>query len=737
MSHSHRFFATAARGTEAILADELSRIGCSAVTSERGGAAFGTSLEDGYRACLWSRVASRVLLPIGELEATSPEALYAGVHDLSWSEHIEPHRTLAVAVTGSGSPIGPGQYIALKTKDAIVDRVRADRGTRPSIDKRDPDLRVQVHVGAETVIVSLDLAGHGLHRRGLDRPGSTAPIKESLAAALLYMTGWPARSAELPLVDPMCGSGTFLLEAAAIALDVAPGLTRGEAGARGWQQHDTALWRRLRDEAQERRAAAAQRTLRIAGSDASARSVRDTRRLIARAGFAEAVTLGTAELGDARPPWDDPGVVITNPPYGARLGDAAELGQLYELLGDVLKRRFTGWAAWVLSGDRALDKRIGLRPASRAAVFNGPIDCRLLEIPIAAAAVAGDGPAWRSRATRGPASRGPASRGPATRGPETTAAPGLGKRLRNNLRHLRPWAKRERISCYRVYDSEIPQYNLAVDCYDGVVRVEEYAAPKNIPEADASRRLDEALPVIAHELGVDRAALIVRVRRRRRAHEQHGRVADSGRLVEVHEGDFRFLVNLTDYLDTGLYLDDRLLRARLFAEAAGHDFLNLFAHTCTATVAAAKGGARSTVSVDLSNRSLEWGRKNLQLNGLTGPSHRLERSDVLRYLKTESSPWSKRHFGLIFLTPPTWSRSKAMSGEFDIQRDHVDLIRQAATRLTEDGLLLFTTNLRSFRLDPAGLTGLRVAEITKQMLPPDFSNRPRVKAWEIRPYRAR
>lgn len=700
------FFAAASRGTEEVLAEELRELRVPLVEATRGGVRFGTTLEDAYRVCLWSRVASRVLNPIASFTAGDPQGLYEGVYALEWADCLSAKQTLAVDVTGGPSPIGSPRFIALKTKDAIVDRIRDRTGARPDIDTEAPDVGVSVHVSDTLVTVSLDLGGRGLHRRGIGRRFAEAPLKENRAAAILRMAGWPSRYGEKVLLDPFCGSGTILLEAAWMALDVAPGLLRPRGGT-GWRGHDRALWDRLVAEARDRRDAARELPLCITGSDQSDEAVRCARANIGRAGLSGRVHVDRCELRHLSPPGPH-GLVVTNPPYGVRLGDVGELGPLYELMGDVLKRRFAGWTAWVLVGSPALAKCIGLRPASRRIIYNGPIECRLLEIPIAGAPSPGSaGPAWRA---------------------PREESQGFARKLRANLDERTAWARREHITCYRLYDSDVPEFNLAVDWYDGAVRVEEYAAPRRIPTEIARHRLRDAVRVVSEVLGIGPDDITLRVRRRRSAGEQHGPRGDLRQFREVREGALRFLVNLTDYLDTGLFLDDRLLRRWLLERAWGSDVLNLFAYTCTASVAAAVGGARSTTSVELSATYLAWGRRNFALNGVGGPMHRLIRADVLQWLKRQGRG---QRFDVIFLAPPTHSRSKGMRGEFDVQRDCGDLLRACARCLSPGGCILFTTNLRSFVLPRDDLDDLCAVEVTGEMTPPDFRNRPRIRAWLI------
>ncbi len=705
-----RFFSTASRGTEQVLADELRELGLPAVEECRGGVAFGERLEDAYRACLWSRVASRVLLPLASFEAPSAVALYEAVHAIDWTDHVGPEKTLAVFAAGGDSPAGPRHYVALKTKDAIVDRVREKEGARPSVDTERPDLRIHVHLSGTTATVSIDLAGESLHQRGIDRRGARAPLKENLAAALLRIAGWHTRFATAPLFDPLCGSGTILVEAAWMALDVAPGLERERIGAEGWRGHQAAIWERLRAEARDRRIAGKDRTIRIAGSDASRTAIESVRGNLERAGIARHVRVRVQELRDIEAPWPEGGLVLTNPPYGARLGEAGELGPLYELLGDILKRRFPGWTAWIFSGNPALAKRIGLRTSSRHVLHNGPIECRLLEFQIAGAPVADSkGPGWRR---------------------PSHEADALAKKLLKNRRNLAAWVEREGLTCYRLYDSDIPEYNLSIDWYDGAVRLEEYAPPRKVATATAERRVREALLVVPEALGIDPKDVVLRVRARRVAGEQHERRDDRRRFREVREGDLCFLVNLTDYLDTGLFLDDRILRRTIRERAAGGDFLNLFAYTCTASVAAAAGAARSTTSVDLSNTYLDWGRRNFARNRLEGQRHRFVRADALQWIEGGGDG---RRYDLIFLAPPTYSKSTAMTGEFDVQRDHPSLLAGCMRLLAPGGAILFSTNSKTFALDTTRLPAIEAREITDEIIPPDFERRPRLRAWTLRP----
>ncbi len=699
------FFAVASPGTEGILADELRDLGASPVDEAAGGVRFGAVLEDAYRALMWSRVVSRVLFPLARFSARTEQDLYEGVYDIPWGDHVGPELTIAVDVTGKHEVIGSPRYIALKTKDALVDRVRSSIGRRPSVDTQAPDVRVSVHAAGLEVVVSVDLGGRGLHRRGLGRSGGDAPLKETLAAAMLRRAGWHRAFLVRPLLDPLCGSGTIVREAAWMALDVAPGLTRYPGGLGRWLGHDARLWGRLCEEARARAQEASSRSVRIMGSDASPSAIAAATENLVRAGVAGRVTLQRCDLREVEPPWPDAGLVVTNPPYGARLGDPRELSVLYEALGDVLRRRFLGWTAWVLCGNPALTSFIGLRPSSRHALWNGPIECRFFEIPISSAPVTSPRPSWRRPHEEALAFR---------------------RRLLANRTEREAWAGDQGLTCYRLYDRDLPEYNLAVDWYDGVARVEEYAPPRSVDPHVANRRLRDALTIVGEVLELDPRDVILRVRTRSSAARQPFKRPEHRRVVLVREGDLRFEVNLTDYLDTGLFLDDRILRARLRELAAGRHVLNLFAYTCTASVAAAAGGAASTTSVDLSNVYLAWGKRNFALNGLALDRHRFLRRDVLRWIQR---PEREQAYDLILLAPPSHSRSKGMVEAFDLRRDHPRLLEGCLRLLAPGGDLIFTTNARALTLETGVVEGCTIREVTEELTPRDFASHPRFRAW--------
>jgi 23S rRNA (guanine2445-N2)-methyltransferase / 23S rRNA (guanine2069-N7)-methyltransferase len=711
MSPTMQFFAPCPRGLEHALAAELRGLGAPEPAELSAGVAFKGPLELGYRACLWSRVASRVLLEVARIEAGSPEELYGGAHAIDWAEHLGPRNTIAVDAACRSANIAHSGFAALKVKDAIADWFRERSGSRPSVDPRQPDVRVNLHLRGARGTVYIDLAGEALHRRHYRSSSGRAPLKENLAAGLLLLAEWPAAAArEEAFVDPMCGSGTLLIEAAEMAAGIAPGLRRQRFGFSAWRGHEEALWSKLREEALERSEAGRDAlAVAVVGWDADRPAVQQARENLRRAGLEglariEQRDISTSQEGVAP---GEQGVLVTNPPYGERIGEVEALIPLYTALGDLFKQRFAGWSCYVLSGNRELAGYIGLRARRRHVVFNGPIECRLLSYPIVAGSL-------RDGARKRSASEAPAD--------------AFANRLRKNMRQISKWARREGITCYRLYDADIPEYAVAVDRYEGCVHVQEYAAPKSVAPADARRRLRQILATIPPVLEVTPEAIFLKVRQRQRRRTQYDKIASSGDFREVRERGYRFLVNLRDYLDTGLFLEQRDTRALIGDLARGRQFLNLFCYTAAATVYAAGGGAARTVSVDLSNTYIDWARRNLELNDLARPEHRLIRADAVEWIKQHSSTYD-----LIYLNPPTFSRSKAMTGTLDIARDHVWLLRATARLLAPAGVLLFATGARRFELDSGALPELEIEDISRQMLPPDFKRTPHAhRAYRIR-----
>ena len=372
-SGEQSFFATAAKGVEEVLAREMTNIGLEGVVVEKGGVRFRGNLSACYRANLWLRTASRILIPLAEFPCDSPQSLYDGVRAIAWDRYLTPDTTLAVECVLRDSALTHSGFVALKTKDAIVDTLRDRFGRRPNVNPRDPDLLVHVHLARNSCTISLDSSGTSLDRRGYRTEAGEAPLRETLAAALVLLAGWDGT---VPLVDPLCGSGTILVEAALMALNRAPGLLRGGFGFQRWPTFDASLWRRLVDEARQ-----SERTslaVPLQGSDRLENVLNVALSNSRRAGVEQFISYTPQDVREFVPP-PPPGIIITNPPYGRRLGDEEQLKSFYRQVGDAFKQRCAGYTAWVLTGSIGLAKEVGLKASRRIVLYNGPLECRLLK----------------------------------------------------------------------------------------------------------------------------------------------------------------------------------------------------------------------------------------------------------------------------------------------------------------------------------------------------------------------
>jgi 23S rRNA (guanine2445-N2)-methyltransferase / 23S rRNA (guanine2069-N7)-methyltransferase len=724
----HQFLASVPRGLADLLAKELMALGASEARERATGVAFSGTLETAYRACLESRLANRIYLEIARFEAASAEAFYEGARETDWSRHLGSGATLACDFSGRHPAITHSHFGALKLKDAIVDTLRERSGARPDIVLDRPDVRVHAHAHGAQITLALDLSGESLHRRGYRGAAGEAPLKENVAAGVLMRSGWPdLAAAGAEFLDPMCGSGTLVIEAALIAAHCAPGLRRDYFGFLGWRGHDEALWRRVREEAKARCLATSPPPMVIRGRDRDPAAVRDARGNAERAGIARWVSFEAGELASAAPAVPGPvrGLFCTNPPYGVRLESLEAARAVHRELGEVLRARFQGWQAAVLTGSPQLGMELGIRAARTHALWNGAIECRLLRMSVEAASLRRPGSLAREE-------------------PPPCDTPGarmFGNRLEKNLKRLGSWARRAGVSCYRLYDADMPEYAFAIDVYHTVapqeqawLYVQEYAAPREIEEEAVRRRRREALAALPAAAGVPRERITLRTRRRMHRGEQYRKVGTQGTFHTVLEEGLRFLVNFEDYLDTGLFLDHRITRARLRAAAPGRRFLNLFAYTGAATVHAAAGGATATTSVDMSRTYLDWAQRNLALNtgAVKTREHEFVQADCLEWLRDGAR--ARERYDLVFLDPPTFSNSKRMEGVLDIERDHPALIDACARLLAPGGLLIFSTNAQRFRLDPALLQRHDVRDISAATLPRDFERNPRIHhCFEIRP----
>lgn len=700
--------ATCATGVETLVRDEVKLFGGKNIVVEKGVVAFEGDLETAYRCCLWSRFSSRILLKIVTFAAGSEDVLYKRAKEIPWQEHMGITTSFAINCTIIGkSAITHNRYAALKVKDALVDSFRDRVGDRPSVSGSKPGVQFHLHLEEGQATVFIDLSGESLHRRGYRAKGTIAPLKETLGAAIVALSGWPKEDGDL--VDPMCGSGTLLIEAAMMFGDSAPGLNRNYFGFFEWAGHDDSLWRSLVEEAMVREdEGLLKKWPVIIGYDSDHVAVSAAKKNIQQAGLEECIQVRQADLASLSPP-SSRGMVLSNLPYGERLSETESVARLYRAYGRIAKERFVGWHLGAFISNPELTDSFTFSWQKKYKLHNGSIPCRLLTGKV----MPDTEPkfVWRLPEVQSTDEKGE-----------------FANRLLKNMKKMQRWAERENVECYRIYHSDLPEYNFSIDLYSKWIHVQEYAAPKTVdPELSASR-FRHGLEVIREVLGVRSNRIFIKRRERQKGSRQYEKKDNKMKMYEVREGACSLLVNFTDYLDTGLFLDHRPVREKIYSWARGKRFLNLFAYTGAATVQAAMGGAVSTTTVDLSSAYLDWARLNLAVNGFSEVKHKVEQGDCIEWLGA-----CRSKFDLIFMDPPTFSNTKKDKRVFDVQTDHLHAIELAMARLDREGLLIFSTNFRKFTLSEEVEKGFEVQEITAETIPFDFSRNKKIhRCWEIR-----
>ncbi len=710
MSPKLTLFATCPKGVEDLLAEECRQQRLADASTTLGGVFCKGNLEDAYRLCLWSRVASRVLLKLHEFAVSGHDDLYRGVQAIDWSLHLDSNGSFAIDVHTTHQKINNSHYATLKIKDAIADQFTEKFKHRPDVKRDRPDLRINAYIDKHNCTLYIDLSGEPLHKRGYRRQAGAAPLKENLAAAILLRAHWPELAVEnRPLIDPLCGSATLLLEAAYMAAGIAPALLRSYFGFLGWKQHEPDIWNQLISEAKER--IDKNRLPRLIGIEKSFKVAEIARENIHAAGLDGVIEIRQADSVDVvRDLPDAAGLIVTNPPYGKRIGESKQLKSLYLDLGTTLKTRFPGWNVALFTASHELAKFFGLRAHHKNTLYNGPLKCTLYQ--------------YRIRDIKMTSSRPDAADNEASSGQDAEM---FANRLSKNIRHLSKWVRKDNISCYRVYDADIPQYAIAVDIYENQVHVQEYEPPRTVDAVQAFVRLNDAVDAISSILEIDKSRITLKTRKKQGGAGQYTRQDDTHDTLIANENGLKFRINLKDYLDTGLFLDHRLTRKLISRMAENRSFLNLFAYTGTATVYAAAGGARLTTTVDMSNTYLAWAQDNLELNGLSGKQHEFIREDCIKWLA--DAKLEGRRYQLIFLDPPTFSNSKRMEQTLDIKRDHVELIQQTMELLDDDGVLIFSCNAHGFKLDQKHLEEYSIRDITRMTTSEDFRRKPAHVCW--------
>ena len=838
----HEFYASCPEGFETALAVELRGMGLRQVRPLKGRVAFAGSPADAERACLWSRLASRIFVVLGRFACTDAEDLYEATRSIAWERILRAGATIAVTARGTNDELRNSHFAALRVKDALCDHMLEVEGRRPNVDTDDPDARISLTLRGNRASIQLDLSGDPLFKRlprEATRTHAAHVLRPDYAALACAQGNWQeicstaltntkdamrdedtAASADgsvpadgsalagstverptptLPvLIDACCAGGGVVLEAASILADRAPGLERRNWGFQSWSEHDAATWRELLNEADRRAELAKGRVARIVATDPSGDAVACARRILKAAGLADRVIFAQPDLDKISRKLMMP-TCCGGEPRGFIFLDTTEtaiskMSRVLDLAtslhagacgADPVRAMLSTMPTVALTRDDLLIRTLG-EPARSLRVMPNNEEAELAVFSAANGAIsAGEGNVAAEDSM------------PAEDAVESSVAPspattlidlGDGKpcpilipeseqfarRLRKVAKLRRKWAQREGVTCYRVYDADLPDYSAAIDLYEGSATtpgrwlvIAEYAAPREVDPALAEARLLDILTLAPRILQVDPDNVFAKARIRSRGGSQYGKQAGgtspsgqhgkggkprggrggsasnrpsqgagSGtpsdirtrRLPLIEEGGLTFAVNFNDYLDTGIFLDHRITRGLVREHARGKRFfLNLFAYTATATCYAADAGVEETVTVDLSNTYLDWAERNMEQNGFVGPDHHYVRADVMSWIRDMRQ--TRNRWDLIFCDPPTFSNSSKMGRRtWDVQRDHVELLVGLSRLLSREGEAIFSCNLRTFRPDIEELAraGVILTDITDETIPEDFARNKKI-----------
>lgn len=703
-----RFYLPCPKGVEPLLVEECQQWQITPLKQGIGGIHCEASWPAIYAFCLYTRFANRVIWLLAQGKVNNNRDVYHLVKDAGLTHCFSSDKTFSVECRGTNRTIRHSHYGSLLAKDAIADHFVEERGVRPSVDTENPDIKIRLQVRKQEVLLGIDLIGFSLHRRGYRLEGAKAPLKENLAAALVARASVNASDSRV-LIDPMCGSGSLLIEGVLAKLGIASNLEAGTFVLEKLTAFNRANWQELKAKALEHKKQKLETPSVLAyGYDEDMAVLAQARANADRAGLTAFIEFRHRALKDfARPETPGKALLLTNPPYGERLGDRDRLYGLYQTLGEKCRTACQGDDIAILASDDQLIKALGLQKSKAYSFYNGalPVTWMLYHI-------------YAQRKEKSAADSARYDQGVEM----------IKNRLLKNRKRLKKWLQKTGITAYRLYDADMPEYAFAVDCYNAFVQVAEYRAPKSVDPHAVNKRRQQFLTGLKQALDISDKKIILKTREQKKGSDQYEKRAQSNHYFRVHEQGVDVLVNLHDYLDTGLFLDHRAIRRYIGEQSRGKRFLNLFAYTSVATLHAVHGGAVSSASVDMSKTYQSWSLRNFRANGVDTEKHRLINDNCLTFVEN-----CRESFDLIFLDPPSFSNSKKMTGTLDIQRDHLSLIEETCRLLSDDGVLIFSNNRKGFRLDPSLSTAFNVENFTDRRLDPDFEGNKKIhQCWLIR-----
>jgi len=750
--------AACAFGLEALVKRELTALGYEPRVSQPGRVSFEGDWEAVCRTNLWLRTADRVLVEVQRFPAPDFEALFETIKAFDYSQFIPADAKFPVVGKTRLSKLTSLPAIQRSTKKALVESLLHFHKTT-ALEESGELYKIEVALLNDEATITIDTTGDSLHKRGYRKLMGPAPIKQTLAAAMVDLTVWRPERA---FVDPFCGTGTIPIEAAMMGMKIAPGINR-DFSASDWRQIGFDTWKQARDEARDSIDRDIEMDILAADTDEESLSMA---RYHARLAGVERQIRFEQQPFESLLHEREYGCLVTNPPYGERLQQQEELIPLYEQFPAVMQKLPT-WSLFVITSYDRFEKVVENRATRRRKLFNGRLECTYFQFlgprpprgffdrsqetkPDLAAAETNDAAATGSHGLSLAEQLGATPRHldvvetPSQNGAEhaTEGKPVFGglqdkdheqaqlftNRLKKRARHLRRWPTRRGITCFRLYERDIPEIPLVVDQYEDAIHITEYERPHQRSLSRHSAWLQLMKTTAAQTLDIPEQHVFLKTRQKRRQGDQYEKISDQKTMRTIGEGGLKFLVNLSDYVDTGLFLDHRLTRAMIREQAQGKSFLNLFAYTGSFSVYAADGGATETTTVDLSKNYLSWAQENLKLNGLDGPQHQFVPSDSIEFLeKAARDP--KQRFDLVVVDPPTFSNSKRTEDDWDIQEQHVEMLTLVSQVLNPNGVVYFSTNFRKFKPRLAELSQFEPVEISSKTVPEDFRNRKIHRCW--------
>lgn len=690
-------YASTNLGCEKLLENELIFLGAKNLNITKGGIYYEAEDLLVYKSLIWSRIASRIFICIKKFIIKNNNDLYINTYQINWDKILYLNKTFLVKFKGSNNIIQNSLFGALIIKDAIFDQFYKKYSINPNVNLITPDIRIQAILNNDTINIMLDLSGQSLHQRGYKEISNISPIKNNLSTAIILSSNWTKNT---PLIDPMCGSGIFLIEAAMIYADRAPGLKRIKWGFQSWKKYNKFLWNIVLNEANkkfENQIKKCKKNLFI-GYDCNSKVIEKAKENAFNANVLNIIQFSTSNLNNFNNPYKkEIGTVLTNLQYKEKQNTENTLVALYVHMGYILKKHFKNWRLSIFTASEFLSNFLQMKPYDKIFFKNDPLNCVLKNYKIFSEKLNQKNEEYENR-------------------------------LKKNIQKLKKWNDFKKIECFRIYDRDIPNYNIVIDIYKEWLVIQEYQAPKIINIHSAYKRLCHAIYFTKKILSIPIDNIVFKTRKKQTNKLQYQKFFNSNKFFIIQEYSAKLLVNLIDYLDTGLFLEHRCVRKLINTMSYEKDFLNLFAYTGSASVYAGLGGAKTTTTVDISKTYIRWSIKNMSINNLIGNQHSFIQSDCLEWINS-----NYRTFDLIFLNPPNFSNSKRMKKIFELKKDYLNLIKSLKKNLRKNGYIVFSSSTNNFKINfnEINKMKLHIKNITHLVQSKDFLNK-KYYSWLIK-----